>query len=101
VETGDNSIDSHVECSPNRQMSDDYDLSVIVKKLRQENLFTMINTECRKIQSGLVFHDDIISNITSLYERGEKALTTFINERLISKVVPVDAPLKAMLFLSK
>lgn len=66
-----NSIDSHAECSPYRQTSDDYDLSIIVKKLRQENLFTMVNTECRKIQSGLIIHDDIISNIISLYERGQ------------------------------
>ncbi|CAF3387507.1 unnamed protein product [Rotaria sp. Silwood2] len=48
------------------------------------------------MQFGLVIHDDVISNITSLYERGEKALITFIDERLITKVVPFDAPLKAM-----
>ncbi|CAF4598408.1 unnamed protein product, partial [Rotaria socialis] len=39
------------------------------------------------------------SNITSLYEGGEKALTTFINERLLKKVVPVDAALKTIRLL--
>ncbi|CAF2446127.1 unnamed protein product [Rotaria sp. Silwood2] len=57
VKTGDNSIDSHVECSLNRQILDDDDLSMIVKKLSQENPFSMINVECRKVQSGLIIHN--------------------------------------------
>ncbi|CAF1624401.1 unnamed protein product, partial [Adineta ricciae] len=78
IETDTNSIDSHVECSPNRKALDDGDLSMIIKKCR------------------LVFHDDIIMNITSFYERGHDVFITFINERLITKTIPVDAPLKAM-----
>ncbi|CAF4064432.1 unnamed protein product [Rotaria sp. Silwood2] len=96
LETDDNSMEAHVECLQNRKISDDGDLSMIVKKLRKENIFTMVNVKCHKLQSGLIIHDDIISSITSLYERGEKALNTFIYERLITKVVPVDIPLKAM-----
>ncbi|CAF2112167.1 unnamed protein product [Rotaria magnacalcarata] len=99
LETDNDSMNSHTECLPNRQDLDDDDLSMILKNLRQENLFTLTNVEFRKVRSGLVIHDDIISNITSLYEGGEKALTTFINERLIKKVVPVDAALKTIRLL--
>jgi hypothetical protein len=100
IETDTNSIDSHVECSPIRQNVDENDLSNIVKKLRPEKLFNMVNDECRKILSGLVIHEDIISNVTSLHERGEKALSSFINERLIDKTIPIDSPLKRMPILS-
>jgi len=55
VETDNNFTDSHVECSLNRQISDDYDLSTIVKKLRQENLFTIINAEVVKYNLVLLF----------------------------------------------
>ncbi|CAF4125635.1 unnamed protein product, partial [Rotaria sordida] len=99
IETDDNSIDAHVECSPNRLLLDDNDLSIIIRKLRSENLFTMVHVECRRLQSGLVIHNDIISNITSLHERGEQALSLFTRERLIEQQVPVDAPLKKKIFL--
>ncbi|CAF3338357.1 unnamed protein product [Rotaria socialis] len=99
LETDNNSMNSHTECLPNRQDLDDDDLFMILKNLRQENLFTLTNVEFRKVRSGLVIHDDILSNITSLYEGGEKALTTFINERLLKKVVPVDAALKTIRLL--
>ncbi|CAF3347405.1 unnamed protein product [Rotaria sp. Silwood2] len=96
IENNDNTMDAHMECSPNRQLSDNDDLSKIMKKLRHENIFNTVNVKCLKLQSGLVIHHDIISNITSLPERGKAALTNFINERLISKAVPVDFPLKAI-----
>ncbi|CAF3634152.1 unnamed protein product [Rotaria sp. Silwood1] len=99
IETDNNFMDAHVECSPNRQLLDDNDLSIIIKKLRPENLFTMAHVECGRIQSDLVIHDDIISNITSLHEFGEQALSLFIHERIIQQQVPVDALLKTITFL--
>ncbi|CAF3938297.1 unnamed protein product [Rotaria sp. Silwood1] len=94
VETHRNSIDSHIECSPNRKAVDEQDLSIIVKSLRNENIFTSTNKKCHKILSGLIIHDDIIENITSSYERGEQYLSIYINERLVHKKVPIDAPLR-------
>ncbi|CAF3305789.1 unnamed protein product [Rotaria sp. Silwood2] len=96
IETADNSIDSHIECTANRKAIDDTDLSMLVEKLRGENLFTQTNSKCHKIHSSLVIHDDIVKNITSLYQRGVDALSAYINERLVLKTIPVDSPLKAM-----
>ncbi|CAF3390230.1 unnamed protein product, partial [Rotaria sp. Silwood2] len=96
IETHRNSIDSHIECSPNRKAVDDQDLSIIVKLLRNENIFTSTNKKCHKILSGLIIHDDIIENITSSYERGEQYLSIYINERLVHKKVPIDAPLRTI-----
>jgi hypothetical protein len=103
LETAGNSIDSHVECTPQRQDLDDQDLTIIIRSLRSEDLFTMKNSECRKLRSGMLFHKDIIENICTLHERGSEALVKYINERLIDKIgkINVDAPLKAMPRLSK
>ncbi len=49
------------------------------KKLRHKDLFTKTNSQYRKVLSGLIIHDEIIVNITSLCERGEKALLTHIS----------------------
>ena len=70
-------------------------------KLRNENIFAKRILQCRKILSGLLIHDEIIENITSLRTRGEQALLTYIFERLIHKTTPIDAPLKAMYLLSE
>ena len=101
IKTSHNSIDSHIECSPNRQAIDQEDLSIILKKLRYENLFTNTNLSCQKILSGLNIHDNIINSVTILHERGQAALCTYINERLIRRTVPIDSPLKTIHILSK
>lgn len=103
METSSNSIDSHVECHPDRQAFDHADLMVLVKALRSENLFDQENQQCRKLRSGLIFHDDIIENICTLRERGVDALKKYIDERLTDRVdkVNIDAPLPAMTRLSK
>lgn len=103
LETSNNSIDSHVECHPNRQEFDHADLMVIIKALRSENLFDQDKQQCRKIRSGLIFHDDIIENICTLRERGVDALNKYIDERLTDRAdkVNIDAPLLAIHRLSK
>jgi hypothetical protein len=103
IQTAGNSIDSHAECTPQRQDLDDQDLNIIIRSLRSEDLFTMKNSQCRKLQSGALFHKDIIENICTLHERGCEALIKYIDERLIDKSgkIDVDTPLKAMSRLSK
>ena len=63
----------------------------------------MKHSECRKLQSGALFHKDIIENICTLHERGYEALVKYIDERLIDKTgkIDVDTPLKAIPRLSK
>ena len=70
-------------------------------KLRNENIFTKRILQCRKILSGLLIHDEISENITSLHTRGEQALLAYIFERLIHKTTPIDALLKPMYLLSE
>ena len=103
LQTAGNSIDSHVECAPQRQDLDDQDLTIIIRSLRSEDLFTMKNSQYRKLRSGMLFHKDIIDSICTLHERGSEALVKYIDERLIDKTgkIDVDAPLKAMPRFSK
>jgi hypothetical protein len=103
LETAGNSIDSHVECSPHRQELDDNDLTTIVRNLRGEDIFDTKELHCSKLRSGMIFHEDIIESVCSLYERGSEALMEYIDDRLVDKVdkIPIDAPLKAMARLSE
>lgn len=103
LETSNNSIDSHVECNPDRQEVDNEDVMVIVKALRPESLFDRNNDKCRKLRSGFIFHDDIIDNICTLQVRGLEALNKYIDERLTDHMgrIDIDAPLPAMKRLSK
>lgn len=102
METAGNSIDSHVECAPNRQEIDHQDLTLIIRSLRSENVFSMKNSHCTKLRSGMIIHKDIVESICSLNERGTEALLKYIDERLINKPnkIDVDAPLKAIPRLS-
>ncbi|CAF1137322.1 unnamed protein product [Didymodactylos carnosus] len=96
LETRNNTIDAHVECAPQRIINDDKDLTAIILKLKDEKLFTIENQHCRKILSGLIIHNDIIDNICSSYERGLKAMSTYIQERYIDCNIHVDERLSAM-----
>ena len=98
IETVQNSVDSHVECRVKRREIDATDLNMIIESLRREDLFTMKNAYCRKLRSGLVFHEEIVDSICSLHERGLEAMGKYINERLIETTakVDIDAPLKAL-----
>ncbi|CAF1171695.1 unnamed protein product, partial [Didymodactylos carnosus] len=87
LETANNTIDSHAECTPRRLEVDDEDLTTIICKLTEENLFTCENEHCRKLLSGKIIHDDIIDNICTSYERGLEALKTYIQERFVMKLV--------------
>jgi hypothetical protein len=102
LETAENSIDSHVECAPHRQEIDHQDLTIIIRTLRSENLFSMRNSQCTKLQSGIVIHKDIIESICTLDTRGTEALFKYIDERMTNKAnkIDIDAPLKAMPRLS-
>lgn len=102
LETTENSIDSHVECAPNRQEIDHRDLTSIIRSLRSDNLFSMKNSHCTKLRSGMIIHKDIVESICTLHERGTEALMKCIDERLINRAnkIDVDAPLKAMPRLS-
>ncbi|CAF1484646.1 unnamed protein product, partial [Didymodactylos carnosus] len=96
LETSHNSIDSHAECTPQRQAADDEDLTIIISKLKQEKLFVSDSLNCRKLLSGKIIHNDIINNICSSFEQGVQALTAYIDERLVNQTVAIDKPLKAM-----
>ncbi|CAF1154261.1 unnamed protein product, partial [Didymodactylos carnosus] len=99
LETTNNSIDSHVECSPKRQAVDDDDLTMILSKLKDEKLFSAESQHCRKMLSGKIIHNDISDNICSSFERGLEALKIYIEQRLLLRIVAVDEPLKAVIRL--
>ncbi|CAF1476669.1 unnamed protein product, partial [Didymodactylos carnosus] len=96
LETSKNTIDSHIECQPNRVQVDNEDLSTIVSKLNEENLFSFQHQHCRILSSGELIHGDIINNICSSFERGLEALKTYTEQRLVNKSVTLDEPLRAM-----
>ncbi|CAF1392249.1 unnamed protein product, partial [Didymodactylos carnosus] len=99
LETTTNTIDSHVECSPNRLFNDNNDLSTIIDKLKGEKIFSTDNERCRKLLSGKIIHDDIINHICSSFDRGSAAMKTFIQERCIDRTIEPDARLPAMVRL--
>jgi hypothetical protein len=101
VETSQNNMDSHIECSPTRLAADDRDLMELMTRLKKENIFLPSQPQFRKLLSGKIVHSDIIDNICTLFERGEQAMSAFIEDRLINKTVAIDEPLKAMFLLSK
>ncbi|CAF1502004.1 unnamed protein product, partial [Rotaria sordida] len=51
IETDNNNIDSHIECTPTRQTVDEQDLTKIINKPRQENIFSPTNIQFRKLMS--------------------------------------------------
>lgn len=103
IETDGNSIDSHIECGPQRQAIDQDDLTIIMRNLRSEDLFNMKNSHCRKVRSGMIFHADIVNSVCTLVQRGTEALEKYIAERLSdgTRKIEIDAPLKAMPRLSE
>ncbi|CAF3650673.1 unnamed protein product [Rotaria sp. Silwood1] len=99
VETHANSLDSHIESTPERQMKDNKDLRIILMKLKQEEIFSSNAPQFRKLFSGKIIHDDIINSITSSFVRGEEAMRSYIVDRLINKTIKIDEPLTTMTFL--
>ncbi|CAF3952846.1 unnamed protein product [Rotaria sp. Silwood1] len=99
IETEENSVDSHIECTATRQAIDNHDLNLLLIKLKQEDIFSSNNPQFRKLLSGKIVHDDIINNITSSFVRGQEAMSMYIKDRLINKTVNVEEPLKAMYLL--
>ncbi|CAF1391579.1 unnamed protein product [Rotaria sordida] len=99
IETHANSLDSHIESTPERQMKDNKDLRIILMKLKQEEIFSSNAPQFRKLFSGKIIHDDIINNITNSFARGEEAMRSYIVDRLINKTIKIDEPLKAIMFL--
>jgi hypothetical protein len=100
IETAQNNMDSHMECSPNRLAADDHDLMLMINNLKREDIFSTSQLEFRKLRSGKIVHADIIDHICSSFERGEQVMSVYIEERLMKKTVGIDEPLKAMPFLS-
>ncbi|CAF3329981.1 unnamed protein product [Rotaria sp. Silwood2] len=99
IETDNNGIDSHVECTPIRQTIDEQDLTKIMNKLKQEKLFSPATNEFRTLMSDKLVHEDVINNISTCFDRGLEAMASYVKYRLIKKVVPIDEPLKAMYYL--
>jgi hypothetical protein len=66
LETAQNSVNSHVECSSRRQELDHDDLTIITTNLHSEDLFNMKNSHCHKLCSSVIFHKDIIENICNI-----------------------------------
>ncbi len=99
IERTNNTIDAHVECSFSRMMQDNKDLSIIMKKLYDENLFKINNINVRKIMNGKIIHEKIIENVVTMYERGLEKMHSFIQERYIDRSVHIDDRLSAMVRL--
>ncbi|CAF1098692.1 unnamed protein product, partial [Didymodactylos carnosus] len=99
LETTNNNLNSHLECTPTRQAIDETDLAILLKVLKSEHLFSPSSSHARKLLSGKIIHEDIILNICTSFDRGQEALSTYIKERLIDKTVRFEEPLKAMLRL--
>ena len=101
IETENNNIDSHIECTPSRQAKDNQELTILLTKLKEDEIFSSTSNQFRKLLSGKIVHDDIIDNISTSFVRGEEALSTYIKDRLINKTVKIDDLLRAMYRLSK
>ena len=101
IETEENSVDSHIECTASRQEKDNHDLNVLLIKLKQEQILSSNSPQFRKLLCGKIVHDDIINNITSSFVRGQEAMLMYIKDRLINETVSVEEPLKAMYLLSE
>ena len=52
IETEENSVDFHIECTASRQEKDNHDLNVLLIKLKQEQIFSSNSSQCRKLLSG-------------------------------------------------
>ncbi|CAF1163555.1 unnamed protein product [Didymodactylos carnosus] len=89
LETGLNSLDTHIECTPTRIEIDNKDLSLCIAKLKSENLFSCEQKSLPKLFTGKIIHNDIVLNICNSYERGYELLKKYIVERLINKTVNV------------
>jgi hypothetical protein len=77
-------------------MRDNKDLSIVINKLKVENLFTDDNENVRKIMNGKIIHHEIIENILTMYDRGSQQMYLFIQERYINHSISIDARLPAM-----
>ena len=99
LERRNNSIDAHVECSPNRIVRDNEDLNIIMNKLKDENIFACDNFHVRKIMNGKIIHHKIIENITTMHHRGSERMNSFIQERYIDRSVRINDLLSAMTHL--
>ncbi|CAF0950439.1 unnamed protein product, partial [Didymodactylos carnosus] len=97
-ETNLNCVDAHLECTPSRYDLDDKDLQLILEKLKHEDLFTSTDADVTKLMTkqSKVIHADIVKDLCSSVERGTQALETFIDERIIRKLVPMQQRLKAI-----
>lgn len=93
-------LDAHLECSPNQQATDSEDLSIILTKLKKEQIFDVSVQQCRKLSSGRVIHDEIIDDICDLTRRGHLELIKFTENRLIHNREGIDDTIKKMPRLS-
>ncbi|CAF4507899.1 unnamed protein product [Didymodactylos carnosus] len=89
LETGLNSLDTHIEYTPTRIVVDNKDLSLCITKLKSENLFSCEQNSLSKLFTGKIIHNDIVLNICNSYERGYELLKKYSVERLINKTVNV------------
>ena len=94
-------LDAHLECSPNQQAIDSEDLSIIVAKLRKEQIFDKAVQQCRKLSSGRVIHDEIVDDICDLFRRGQLELIKLTDNRLVGNFEGVDDTIKKMPRLSR
>jgi hypothetical protein len=63
VESSYNSVEGHIECSPNRIQADHLDLQIILDKLADENLFSLNTNNVTQLFTGKIIHPDIIESI--------------------------------------
>ncbi|CAF4496881.1 unnamed protein product, partial [Didymodactylos carnosus] len=89
-ETTTNTIDSHIECSPNRLVVDNSDLQLLLSKLKLESLFTNNDKQLRTLFTGKIIHIDIVENVCSTYDRGFAIMKTYIEERLLKSNIKIE-----------
>ena len=87
-------LDAHLECSPNQQAIDSEDLSIILTKLREEQIFNASVQQCRKLSSCRVIHNEIVHDICDLFRRGKPELIKLTANRLIRNVEGIDDTIK-------
>lgn len=85
VERENNTIDAHAECGPSRRIQDDHDLTIILERFLDEDLFGEASRQVRTMMNGKIIDQMIIDNVTQLYDRGLEAMYVFILERYVDQ----------------
>ncbi|CAF2152973.1 unnamed protein product, partial [Rotaria magnacalcarata] len=95
VESTSNSIESHIECSSSRMLSDHVDLQIILNKLVDEKLFSLDTDYVTQLFTGKIIHRDIIESNCQSRKLGAIALKGYIHDRLVNCTTSLSQTLHA------